>query len=47
MRVVQTTCPAYGECLGTSRGVLFQGDQLVHAAYWRADPKLFDDPPPE
>jgi hypothetical protein len=38
VRRVQTTCPVCGERLGTSRGVLFQGDQLVHAACWRADP---------
>jgi hypothetical protein len=46
VRLVQTTCPACGERLGTSRGVLFQGDWLVHAVCWRADPKPFDDPPP-
>jgi hypothetical protein len=37
-------CPACGERLGTSRGVLFQGDWLVHAACWRDDPKPFDLP---
>lgn len=46
IRRSQTTCPACGECLGTSRGVLFQGDQLVHAACWRADPRPFDTAPP-
>jgi hypothetical protein len=46
IRRLQTICPACGERLGTSRGVLFQGDWLVHAACWLADPKPFDDPPP-
>ena len=45
IRQYQTTCPACGHRLGTSRGVLFQGDQLVHAACWRDEP-TFDDPPP-
>jgi hypothetical protein len=40
----QTVCPVCGERLGTSRGVLFQGDWLVHAACWRDDPKPFDLP---
>jgi hypothetical protein len=42
----KTTCPVCGERLGTSRGVLFQGDELVHAGCWapdRAHPEL---PPP-
>ena len=47
VRVAQTTCPAGGERLGTSRGVLFQGDWLVHAACWRDDPKPFDGLPAE
>jgi hypothetical protein len=34
-RVFQTTCPVCAERLGTSRGVLFQGEQLVHATCWR------------
>jgi hypothetical protein len=42
VRVYQTTCAVCGEGLGTNRGVLFQGDQLVHAGCWRADPKTFD-----
>jgi hypothetical protein len=42
----QTRCPACGERLGTSRGVLFQGDQLVHAACWRDTPGAFTAPPP-
>jgi hypothetical protein len=42
IRRFQTTCPVCGEPLGTSRGVLFQGDQLVHAVCWRADPQPFD-----
>jgi hypothetical protein len=46
IRQLQTICPACGERLGTSRGVLFQGDWLVHAACWRDDPKPFDGPPP-
>jgi hypothetical protein len=46
VRQVQRTCPTCGLSLATSRGVLFQGDHLVHAACWRADPKPFDDPPP-
>jgi hypothetical protein len=46
VRVSQATCPACGERLGTSGGVLFQGDQLVHAACWRADPRPFDTAPP-
>jgi hypothetical protein len=45
-RQTRAGCPVCGEALATSRGVLFQGDQLVHAACWRADPKPFDDPPP-
>jgi hypothetical protein len=39
VRLSQATCPACGQSLATSRGVLFQGDVLVHAACWRADPK--------
>jgi hypothetical protein len=46
VHVYQTTCPVCGLRLASSRGVLFQGDHLVHAACWRADPKPFDDPPP-
>lgn len=46
IRQYQTTYPACGHRLSTSRGVLFQGDWLVHAACWRADPKPFDDLPP-
>src|SRR5262245_10629131 len=46
VRQAQTTCPVCGERLVTSRGVLFQGDWLVHADCWRADPKPFDTPPP-
>ena len=46
VRVVRPSCPVCGERLSTSRGVLFQGDHLVHAACWRANPKPFDDPPP-
>jgi hypothetical protein len=42
----QTRCPVCGERLGTSRGVLFQGDQLVHAACWRDKPEPFEAPPP-
>jgi hypothetical protein len=42
----QALCPACGDRLATRRGVLFQGDHLVHAACWREDPKLFDAPPP-
>jgi hypothetical protein len=45
-REYQTTCPVCGLRLASSRGVLFQGDHLVHAACWRADPKPFDGPPP-
>jgi hypothetical protein len=37
----QTTCSACGQPLATSRGVLFQDDQLVHAACWRSDPPPF------
>jgi hypothetical protein len=32
--------------LAGPRGVLFQGDQLVHAACWRAEPKPVDGPSP-
>jgi hypothetical protein len=46
VRVVQTACAACGRPLTTSRGVLFRGDQLVHAGCWRDDPKPLDDPPP-
>jgi hypothetical protein len=46
VRQLQNTCAACGLRLGTSRGVLFQGDHLVHAACWRDDPKPFDAPPP-
>jgi hypothetical protein len=41
-----TRCPACGEPFTPGSGVLFQGDQLVHAACWREDPKPLDDPPP-
>ena len=41
-----TRCPACGQPFTSSGGVLFQGDELVHAACWREDPKPFDDPPP-
>jgi hypothetical protein len=37
VRADQTVCPACGQRLASPRGVLFQGDQLVHAACWRAD----------
>jgi hypothetical protein len=43
IRQLQTTCPVCGQLLCTRQGVLFQGDWLVHAACWRADPKPFDD----
>jgi hypothetical protein len=43
--VYQTRCAACGQRLASARGVLFQGDQLVHAACWRDDPKPFDGPP--
>jgi hypothetical protein len=43
VRTQQTTCARCGFELATIRGVLFQGDDLVHAACWRADPKR---PPP-
>jgi hypothetical protein len=46
VRRAQTACPVCGERLATSRGVLFQGDWLVHTACWRADPRPFDDPSP-
>jgi hypothetical protein len=46
VRRKQTHCPACREPFGLSRSVLFQGDRLVHAACWRADPKPFDDSPP-
>jgi hypothetical protein len=45
VRQWQRTCPACGERLGTSRGVLFQGDQLVHATCWRDDPRPLAAPP--
>ena len=32
-----THCPACGKPFTLRRSVLFQGDQLVHAACWRAD----------
>src|SRR5688572_13284117 len=38
---VSQTCAVCGERLGTSRGVLFQGDSLVHAACWRAEAASF------
>jgi CheY-like chemotaxis protein len=37
VRRFQTTCLACGQLLSTARGVLFQGDRLVHAACWRAE----------
>jgi hypothetical protein len=46
VRQVENTCPVCGERLGANRGVLFQGDSLVHADCWRADPKPSDAPPP-
>jgi hypothetical protein len=36
VRRSQTHCPVCREPFGMSRGVLFQGDKLVHAACWRA-----------
>jgi hypothetical protein len=39
VRLRQRMCPACGQRLGTSRGVLFQGDQLVHAPCWRDSEK--------
>jgi hypothetical protein len=45
--VHQTMCLVCGERLATSRGVLFQDDQLVHAACWRGDVKTVDEPPAE
>ena len=35
VRVYQTRCAACGQRLANACGVLFQGDQLVHAACWR------------
>jgi hypothetical protein len=35
VRKCQTTCHVCGERLTTTRGVLFQGDELVHATCWR------------
>jgi hypothetical protein len=46
VRQHQTICPACGERLAGNRGVLFQGDQLVHAGCWRADAEPFDSSPP-
>jgi hypothetical protein len=46
VREYQTTCLTCRQRLASSRGVLFQGDQLVHAGCWRADPKPFDPAPP-
>src|SRR5262245_63400291 len=46
VRQTQTLCPVCGERLATGAGVLFQGDQLVHAACWRYDPRPFDRLPP-
>ena len=43
--LLPTTCAVCGERLGTSRGVLFQGNSLVHAACWRADPPRPAEPP--
>jgi hypothetical protein len=42
IRRQQTMCPTCGQPLATSRGVLFQGDKLVHAACWSDDPRPAD-----
>jgi hypothetical protein len=36
---IRTHCPVCSEPFAKGRGVLFQGDQLVHAACWRAEPE--------
>jgi hypothetical protein len=46
VRVHQTHCAVCVQPLAGPRGVLFQGDQLVHAGCWRADPNPFDPAPP-
>ena len=38
VRTQQTTCASCGFDLATIRGVLFQGDDLVHAVCWRPHP---------
>jgi hypothetical protein len=38
----QSLCPLCGLSLLNAVSVLFQGDQLVHALCWRADPPQFD-----
>jgi hypothetical protein len=45
VRVPQATCPVCGLPLAAGGSVLFQGDHLVHAACWRAQPQPFRDPP--
>ena len=39
-------CRTCGERLASSRGVLFQGDDLVHAGCWRSDADPLGPPPP-
>jgi hypothetical protein len=46
LRDRQTRCPVCQAPLAERDGLLFQGDKLVHADCWRADPKPVDDPPP-
>jgi hypothetical protein len=46
VRDVQRDCTACGQPLSTNRGVLFQGDHLVHATCWQAEPKPAADLPP-
>jgi hypothetical protein len=46
VRPSRTNCPVCNEPFAKSRSVLFQGDQLVHAACWRDDHKPFDATPP-
>ena len=38
MRVYPRSCPACGMLLAATGSVLFQGDHLVHASCWRAEP---------
>ena len=46
VRRYQTSCRTCGERLASSCGVLFQGDDLVHAGCWRSDADPLGPPPP-
>jgi hypothetical protein len=44
LRAYPRSCAACGMLLAAAGSVLFQGDHLVHARCWRADPAPLLDP---